>query len=143
MPLSVKLCASMLHGFPPLGFELTEITLEGSPRLSQFPVFHYLNKQTGMRFHISFFAAKDGLNGGFTILIIKPVNRKLNVEDYLKRRERNELTSFFTYPDAKTDVRKFANNFLQMFCKLLDTDLKPIIDGQTFEETPIDWQGYK
>jgi len=26
---------------------------------------------------------------------------------------------------------------------LLDRDLKPIINGQTFEETPIDWMGYK
>jgi len=26
---------------------------------------------------------------------------------------------------------------------LLDTDLKPIIDGTTFEETPIDWMGYR
>jgi hypothetical protein len=25
----------------------------------------------------------------------------------------------------------------------LVTDLKPILDGKTFEETPIDWQGYK
>src|SRR5262249_11790370 len=74
--------------FAGLGFELSGVTLEGSPKLQRFPIFHFLNKQSGMRIDISFFAARDALNGGFTVLLIKPVNRKLDVEDYLKLHDR-------------------------------------------------------
>ena len=96
-----------------------------------------------MRIDISFCAATRGLNGGFTVLIIKPVNHKLNVEDYLKAHDREMLTEYFTYRDTSTNVRAFADMFLQMLVGLLDRDLKPIIEGKTFEETPIDWMGYK
>ena len=125
------------------GFELTGVTLEGSPKLQPFPVFHLLNKRTGMRIDVSFFAATGRLNGGFTVLIIKPVNRKLDVEDYLKLHGREELTTFFNYREPTTDVRRFADSFLQMLVGLLNKDLKPILDGKLFEETPIDWMGYK
>jgi hypothetical protein len=33
--------------------------------------------------------------------------------------------------------------FLQVLGGLLDADLKPILEGKTFEEIPIDWVGYK
>jgi hypothetical protein len=96
-----------------------------------------------MEIDISFVAATKGLNGGFTVLIIKPVNHKLSVEAYLKSHGREILTGFFTYHDPTTDVRSFADSFLRMLVGLLDGDLKPILDGKTFEETPIDWMGYK
>jgi hypothetical protein len=32
---------------------------------------------------------------------------------------------------------------MRMLCGLFDRDLKPILDGTYFEETYIDWQGYK
>lgn len=125
------------------GFEFTGVTVEGSPKLNSFLVFRFLNKRTGMRIDISFFAATRGLNGGFTVLMIKPVNQKLDVEDYLKAHGREELSEYFRYRDPKADVRGFANSFLQMFCALLDKDLKAVLDGRTFEVTPIDWMGYK
>jgi len=127
--------------FTALGFEFSGATLEGSAKLQRFPIFHFLNKQSGMRIDISFFAARDGLNGGFTVLLIKPVNRKLDVEDYLKLHDR--LTPTFRYRVSETDVRKFAEEFLQMLLRLLSGELKPILDGKTFEETPIDWMGYR
>jgi len=125
------------------GFEFKEVTLEGSQELGRFPVFHFLNEHTAMGMDISFCAAVRGLNGGFTVLIIKPVNLKLDVEDYLKEHGREALTKFFTYRDPATNVRTFADTFLVMLAGLLERDLKPILDGRIFEETPIDWMGYK
>lgn len=125
------------------GFHFQEVTLEGSEALGRFPVFHFHNQQTGMRIDISFFAAAPELNGGFNVLIIKPVNHKLDVEDYLKAHQREMLTKYFTYRGPAADMRSFAEIFMQMFAGLLDRDLKPIVDGNVFEETPIDWMGYK
>jgi hypothetical protein len=124
-------------------FEFKEVTLEGSQELGRFPVFHFLSERTAMRMDISFCAAVKGLNGGFTVLLIKPVNRKLDVEDYLKEHGREALTKYFTYRDPATNVRSFADMFLVMLVGLLERDLKPILEGRTFEETPIDWMGYK
>ncbi len=30
-----------------------------------------------------------------------------------------------------------------MLIDLFDDDLKPIVEGETLESTPIDWQGHK
>ena len=132
-----------LAEFAAYGFEFVGATLEGSLELERFPMFRFRNQRTGMAIAISFFAARDGLNGGFTALLIKPVNRKLDVEDYLKLHGREELSKYFRYRDPKTDVRAFADAFFQMLCDLLGKELQPILTGKTFEETPIDWQGYK
>ena len=40
--------------FAARGFEFREVTLEGSQELGRFPIFHFLNQQTGMRIDISF-----------------------------------------------------------------------------------------
>ena len=130
-------------GFAARGFDFKEVTLEGSQELGRFPIFHFLNERTAMGMDISFCAAARGLNGGFTVLLIKPVNLKLNVEDYLNAHKRETLTKYFTYRDPATNLRSFADTFLVMLVGLLDHDLKPIIEGKTFEETPIDWMGYK
>ncbi|TXT27315.1 MAG: hypothetical protein FD134_66 [Gallionellaceae bacterium] len=125
------------------GFELKEISLGGNQELGLYSVFHFFNKRTGMEIRVAFDSAREGLNGGFSVMIIKPVNRKLDVEDFLKLHGYDELTKFFTYRDPKTDICNFANSFLNVFCELLDTNLKPILDSKTFEETPIDWMGYR
>jgi hypothetical protein len=96
-----------------------------------------------MKINITFFHAVEGLNGGFNASITKPVNHVINVEDYLKLHGRETLARFFSYRDPATDIRSFADTFMQMLCGLFDRDLKQILDGTYFEETPIDWQGYK
>jgi hypothetical protein len=130
-------------GFVAHGFELTGADLAGSAELQRFPVFHFLNKQTGMRIDVSYYATLTGLNGGFTVLIIKPPNSKLEVEDYLKLHGHEELSKSFTYHGPVSDLRSFADSFLRNLVDLLDGDLKPILEGTVWEETPIDWMGYK
>ena len=40
-------------------------------------------------------------------------------------------------------MRGFADAAVRTLLGLFDTELKAVLDGETFEETPIDWQGYK
>ncbi len=108
--------------FAARGFAFKGITLEGSPELQRFPVFHFLNERTPMGIDISFFAAVNGLNGGFVVLLIKAGNHKLDVEDYLKEHGREALIRFFTYRDPATDVRTFADTFLKMLIGLFDRE---------------------
>jgi len=130
-------------GFVALGFELTGADLAGFPKLQRFPVFHFLNRQTGMQIDVSYYVNITGLNRGFTVLIIEPLNNKLDVEDYLELHGHEELTKSFSYHGPITDPRSFADCFLQNLVGLLDSDLKPILEGRVWEETPIDWMGYK
>lgn len=125
------------------GFEFVSTTLEGSPKTGQFPSFNFVNRKTGLQLTISFSPAPQGLNGGFIVLITKPVNRKLDVEEYLKRRGRKDLESVFTYRDPATDIRKFAESFVDALTRALDAELRPVLEGKVFEETPIDWGGYR
>jgi hypothetical protein len=129
--------------FAAQGFEHDRVKLEASRVLPMVLSFRFWNKRTLMNMDISFFPAREGLNGAFSIHFEKHVNRMLNVADYLKLHGREDLTKFFRYRDPKTDVRHFADSLLQILIGLFGTDLKPIIEGKTFEETPIDWQGYK
>lgn len=125
------------------GFELVGVAIEGSASVQEYVVFRVLNKRTGMEVRISFSSAKHGLNGAFVVVITKPVDRRLNVKDFLKRHKRDDLTRFFSYRDPATDIRSFAESFLDMLLELFDADLKRVLDGSTFEDTPIDWAGYK
>ena len=130
-------------GFAGRGFDLMGVSLEGSRNRQRFPVYHLLNQQTGMAIDISFVPASKGLNGGFTALIIKPVNQKMDLEDHLKAHGGEALAPFFTYRDPHIDLRGFAEGFFQMLGGLMDNALKPVIEGRFFEETPIDFMGYK
>ncbi len=75
-------------------------------------------------------------------MISTPDNRKLNVHDYLVLHGRSDMARLLT-DDAPTDVRAFSESSVRMLIGLLDNELKPIVEGKTFEETPIDWDGYK
>lgn len=124
------------------GFDFVDTALQKSA-VMEHAMFRFLNKRTGMEIRVSFAPASAGLNGGFGVLITKPVDLRLNVEDYLKKHNKPELTKHFTYRDPATDIRDFAESFLDLLEKLFNTDLKPIVDGTLFEETPIDWGDYK
>ena len=133
-----------LSGFAEHGFVLLQASRVGYPRTKSYSAaFSFFNYQTAMEINFSFFPAHEGLNGGFISSIIKHGTRRLQLEDYLKLHGRSELTEFFSYRDEKKDIEEFAKAFLAMFLELLDTDLRTILDGTTFEETPIDWMGYK
>jgi len=125
------------------GLEFERVTLDGSPKLQPFVTFHFLHNRSGIRVDIAFFAAAQGKNGGFTVLIVDRGNRKLNVEDYLKAHGREDLSPAFRYRHPESKLEDFATTFLQILCGLFGGELKPVLEGQVFEETAIDWMGYR
>lgn len=120
--------------------EIAEATVAGENR---HPVFRFFNDQIQVRLDLAFSAAINGLNGGFTAHFEDRKRRLLDVEVYLKSHGHQDLSKLMTYRDPNTNIGAFADSFLKVFCSLFDTDLKPIVDGQTFEETPVDWLGYR
>src|SRR5262245_23961587 len=125
------------------GYELASIKLDQAPGLPDYPVFLFLNEKTGMEIDLSYGADATGRKAGFVVLIKKPKQGTLDVEDWLMLQEREDLAKLFTDRSPRPDVRAFANNFLRMLTGLLDTDLKPMVDGTNFQETPIDWMGLR
>jgi len=125
-----------------LGFYQDRITIEGSPQTVVFIVFHFLNYQTEIILNISFSPARHGRNGGFNAFLIRPGNRKLSLKEYLKLHGLGDAFKSFTYREP-IDVGMFADTFLRSLIRLLEEDLKPFLDGTAWEETPIDWMGYK
>lgn len=129
-------------GFSTFGFELADVTLAGSPALQVFPMFHFANKKSGLSIDMSFFPSRQGKNGGFNVLIVGRGNRKLSLKEYLRAHHKPELAEDFNYR-SPADIREFCETVLNELLNLMATDLKPILDGKVWEETPIDWMGYK
>jgi hypothetical protein len=67
----------------------------------------------------------------------------MDVEDHFKLQKHEELTTAFRYRDPKTNVRNFADSFFRALLDLFDKELKPVVDRGLFEETPVDWMGYR
>jgi hypothetical protein len=124
------------------GFVADGITLVESEVMDSFPIFHYLNKRDGMRIDISFSAAPPGQNGGFDVLIKNAVKRRFDVASHLESTGKSDEAKKFRYRSTD-DVRAFIENFLQLLTSLFDTELKDVISGKKFVETPMDWGGYK
>jgi hypothetical protein len=125
------------------GYELSDVQVKEHKVIPQRLSLQFINEKIETELYISFFPAITGHNGAFTVMISKPVNQCLALSDYLKIHHRDDLLPYFTYHDSNTDIAVFADAFFKMLMELFDTDLKPIVDGTTFETTPIDWQGYK
>jgi hypothetical protein len=128
--------------FAARGFTLMNVAVEGPPRLLRTIVFLFSNVRAGLLMDVSSFLGRAGLKRGFNAIISAPGNRTLNVHDYLVLHGRSDLARLLTN-DAPMDVRAFSESTVRMLIGLLDDELKPIVEGKTFEETPIDWQGYK
>jgi hypothetical protein len=127
-------------GFAARGFTLINVTEGGTPPFVRSISFHFSNPGAGLLLDVSFFV---GRRRGFTALISKPGHGRLDVGDYLDLHGQSEMSALFTSDDPGTDVRAFAEATIRRLLGLLDNELKPIIDGQTWESTPIDWQGHK
>jgi len=127
--------------FASRGFTLMNVT-DRTP-LTQSIVFHFSNARARLLLNVSFVVGVSGRRRGFVALICNADNRKLDVRDYLKLHGRSEISEMFTSDDPTRDVRSFTESTIRTLLQVFDNELKPIVDGKTFEETPIDWQGYK
>jgi hypothetical protein len=125
------------------GFTLVNVTEGGTRPVVRSIAFHFSHAHTGLLLYLSFFVGRSGTRRGFTALINKHDEGSLNVEDYLKLHGHSDVSASFTLDGPPTDLRGFAESAMQTLLGLLDKELKPIVEGKTFEVTPIDWQGYK
>jgi hypothetical protein len=129
--------------FSARGFDYRATEWEGSAKLGRYPVFKFWNERRKMEFAILFSPAREGRNGGFVVTITKPKKHLLNVKDFLKRHGREDLAHFFSYCEPNLDIRAFAGAFFQMLVGVMRNELAPILEGRVWEDTPIDWHGYK
>jgi hypothetical protein len=129
--------------FAERGFKLNKVELANYPKGRTVPIFHFVNESTRLTMRISFIEALSGRNGGFTVLLVKPGNHKLNVEDFLKRHAMQDLATAFTYHGGDSEIRSFAESFIASLIRLMDGPLRPVFSGEVWEDTPIDWMGYK
>ena len=125
------------------GFTLMNVTEGGTRPFIRSLTFHFSHPLPRLLLDVSFFVGRSGARRGFTAMISKPGDGRLDVEDYLKLHGRSDVSASLTLDGPPTDLRSFAESAIQTLLALLDNELRPIVEGKTFEETPIDWQGYK
>jgi hypothetical protein len=127
--------------FASRGFIFVKVT-DGTP-LVQSRGFEFWNAHAGLSLTVSFVVGVSGQRRSFNALIHKPDHGTLNVRDYLKLHGRAEMISVFTSDVPAAELRAFTETAVRTLLTLFDNDLRPVIEGKTFEETPIDWDGYK
>jgi hypothetical protein len=105
--------------------------------------FKFENTSTKLGLWLTFSPAKDGLNGGFVVLLLRVDGERLNLKDYLRLHGNTPDASFLLYTEATPDLAGYIEGFLSTLDQVFQHLLKPILAGERWESTPIDWQGYK
>jgi hypothetical protein len=130
--------------FAAFGYDLHDAFVDSrSEILPPLLILEFLSRKLGMEIGVSFFPAKKGRGGRFGVRLINSENLRLDVEDFLRNHRRDDLLPYFEYRDPETDIAEFSKDFFEVLMRLFCTDMRRIISGNSFEETPIDWQGYK
>ena len=105
--------------------------------------FKFENPARKLSLWLTFSPAKDGLNGGFVVLLVRADGERLNLKDYLRLHGNTPDTSFLLYTEATPDLTGYIKSFLATLDQIFQGALGPILSGEQWESTPIDFQGYK
>ncbi len=102
--------------------------------------FWLTNSKTGIQFEFEYRPIRDYLY--FYIIDIKN-NKSIAFDSYLKYKgyEKDNLLSL-NQIEGKDIPEKFKN-YCDYVVRILETDLKGVVEGKEWIDMPIDWMGYK
>ena len=138
-----ELVESHLTLFERRGFVLVERAFEVAPLLGPKMVFRFFNQGTKLALRASFTITSEPGKCLIVVQIINPRNEKLMLDTYLETHGDAAEAGLFVFARGVPDFRKHVEDFLSMLDRAFDNPLKPILSGEKWESTPIDWQGYK
>src|SRR5579884_1068733 len=125
------------------GFVLTEKTVNNLPGGGRFLQYDFRNNQKNLTLSLLFVTAADGEGGGFSANLYNATGGYLNIHDFLQLHGYVAEKLLFTYTKDVPDFPKYVESFLSMLDRVFSNQLKPILAGEAWESTPIDWLGYK
>lgn len=106
-------------------------------------VASFVHRTNAIRLTITVFPGLSIDDRGFLVIIRRANGDALNLIDFLRLRGKGNLIDGFVNGHPQPDIGAFVEGCLQTLLELLDTDLKPILEGRDWESTPVDWKGYK
>ncbi len=111
----------------------------GWPKLT----FRFIEERANLRLRVLFSISAPQTKGIFVVRIDNSRKETLDVEDYLRLHGDAAEASLFVCTKDVPDFTKYVESFLSMLDRVFENQLKPILSGDKWESTPIDWQGYK
>ena len=101
-------------------------------------IYKAVYENSFIKLEISFFNQGDNLS----VWIIKNQEQYFTLSEYLKHKNREDDLNSIERKSGE-DIIQYLTRYLNFTHELLKTDLKPIIEGKTWEEVSRDWMGYR
>jgi hypothetical protein len=108
---------------------------------SHWSVFRH--KSGAARVSLSFSVIRHGKGGLFGTYIETPDQKRMAVRDYLRVHGLPEQESLFQCPGDIADFERYVDEFLAGQEDLFAGALRPFIEGEKWEDVPLDWEPYK
>ena len=124
------------------GYILKAAEVVVSPLQGRIPGFLFENNEAKRILRIDFLPARSDLNGVFTATLYRESGQgSMSILSFFRKRG-HEGAGRFVYREP-ADLRKVTSEFLSLLLREFDLSLRDYVVGRAFEETPVDWQGYK
>jgi len=107
--------------------------------------FAFANDSTGIHIVLLYTPPFQTRNRVFVIRVSDGRNRSFTLGDYLTARQKESVKFQLRNAANSGDVATSWTNYFDELSKLLsqDPDLSDIVDGQRWEDIPINWMGLK
>jgi hypothetical protein len=132
-----------LNFFAMHGLSYVGLNIEHSELTEDTAVFGFRNSSNGIGVEVGFFPGLRDLKRSFSVYITNACGQNLNVREYLRIHNRQDLLDQFIDQGTDTTIRTFCANFLEALASLFSTQLKKIVDGTDWEIVPFNWKGYR
>lgn len=142
LDLALKLMPQYEAIFIDRGYRLLDTFIERDKVLADGRVFVFQNDRAGRRIALTYYPPKRATRS-FALSVEKPDGPYFTLRNYLSKHKHDAIEDRLM-PKAG-EVEDFWRDHFAALADLLATDsnLRAIIDGKTWEDVPIDWQGYK
>lgn len=103
----------------------------------------FRNQRNGMSIRLAYFPPRVGMGRMMVATIVDKNGRDFYLKEWLANRgRRTELDILFDQP-LSIGAEKFVANAIHLIEKLIESDLRGVIEARDWEETPRDWAGLK
>jgi len=103
----------------------------------------FSSKQVGRIIDVSYTTAQKGRQSSIVALIETDDGKRFSLNDWLSVHGKSDMIPFSANETPNLSEEAFIKQFCEAFEQIASHELKDILTGKTWEDVPMDWQGYR